>query len=86
MRTMRKHSTLVLAIGLSLVLRVATVFAQDSDKAADDEATDMELLEFIGEWETADGSWVDPMALQQELETSQQQNSAVNEDSKDETK
>jgi len=81
MLLMYKRSAILLAVTLSLVLRVTNVMAEDSD-----EATDMELLEFIGEWEIADGSWVDPMALQQELETSPQQNSAVNEDSKDETK
>jgi len=30
-------------------------------KAADDDQPSMELLEFLGEWQTKDGEWVDPM-------------------------
>ena len=29
-------------------------------KAASDEKPSMELLEFLGEWQTDDGEWVDP--------------------------
>ena len=29
--------------------------------AADEEKPSMELLEFLGEWQTKDGEWVDPM-------------------------
>ncbi len=28
---------------------------------ADDSRPEMELLEFIGEWETPDGEWFDPL-------------------------
>jgi len=35
-------------------------FALDA-KAASDEKPSMELLEFLGEWQTDDGDWVDPM-------------------------
>ena len=30
-------------------------------KAAGDDKPSMELLEFLGEWQTKDGEWVDPM-------------------------
>lgn len=30
-------------------------------KAASDDKPSMELLEFLGEWQTKDGEWVDPM-------------------------
>lgn len=28
-----------------------------------DEAPDMEMLEYLGNWETADGEYIDPMEL-----------------------
>lgn len=30
-------------------------------KASSDDKPSMELLEFLGEWQTKDGEWVDPM-------------------------
>ena len=35
--------------------------AFDANAANDDESPSMELLEFLGEWQTKDGDWVDPM-------------------------
>jgi hypothetical protein len=32
------------------------------------EAPSMELLEFLGDWETKDGEWLDPLQLLEELE------------------
>ena len=32
-----------------------------SAKAANDDKPSMELLEFLGEWQTKDGEWVDPL-------------------------
>jgi len=69
------------AIVLSLGLPLVGIAAEEND-----EALDMDMLEFIGEWESPDGTWVDPMAMQQELEASPQKNSAVNEDTKDESR
>jgi hypothetical protein len=47
-----------------LVLAAAAALAQD---AADPEF--LELLEFIGEFTTADGDWLDPEALLVDAET-----------------
>jgi len=68
-------------IGITCGLAVCGLQAQERD-----EKVDMEMLEFIGEWEAADGTWVDPMALQQELQNLPQQNSAVYEEKKDESR
>jgi len=35
--------------------------ALDTEAASDDNNPSMELLEFLGEWQTKDGEWVDPM-------------------------
>jgi hypothetical protein len=35
--------------------------ALDAKAASDDDNPSMELLEFLGEWQTKDGEWVDPM-------------------------
>ncbi|HED17779.1 MAG TPA: hypothetical protein ENI64_13325 [Gammaproteobacteria bacterium] len=32
----------------------------------DDDSPGLEMLEFLADWETADGQWIDPAILQQE--------------------
>ena len=90
-----KRWSLTLAIALTFGLRALNAQAADESQGAEGQSTqeqiqdqqpDLEMLEFIGEWETDDGSWVDPLALQQTLQASSQQNSAVNEDTKDESR
>lgn len=41
---------------------------------ADDdiEAPSLELLEFLGSWETSDGEWIDPIELLEEIEAEQE--------------
>jgi hypothetical protein len=46
-------------IPLALVVLLISI-AFDAN-AASDESPSMELLEFLGEWQTKDGEWVDPM-------------------------
>ena len=46
-------------IPLALIVLLVSV-ALDAN-AASDENPSMELLEFLGEWQTKDGEWVDPM-------------------------
>ncbi|MCI0508001.1 MAG: hypothetical protein L0Z73_18095 [Gammaproteobacteria bacterium] len=41
------------------VILLGIVF--DANAADDDASPSMELLEFLGEWQTKDGEWVDPM-------------------------
>lgn len=36
------------------------------------ESPSLELLEFLGNWETKDGEWLDPMELLEELEAEPQ--------------
>jgi len=80
------------AIVIALLLSApALPTLADADQAQrDDEKSDsnpdIDMLEFLGEWEVKDGSWVDPMALQDEINMLPQRNSAVNEDMKDESR
>ena len=46
-------------IPVALILLLLTI-AFDA-RADSDETPSMELLEFLGEWQTKDGEWVDPM-------------------------
>ncbi|WP_455376774.1 hypothetical protein [Kaarinaea lacus] len=46
-------------IPAALFLLLLTI-ALDARAASDDNPS-MELLEFLGEWQTKDGEWVDPM-------------------------
>ena len=46
-------------IPVALILLLLTI-ALDA-RADSDEKPSMELLEFLGEWQTKDGEWVDPM-------------------------
>lgn len=35
------------------------------------ETPSLELLQFLGEWETSDGEWLDPIELLEEIEAEQ---------------
>lgn len=47
-------------IPIALVIILLSI-AIDANAASDDSNPSMELLEFLGEWQTKDGEWVDPM-------------------------
>ena len=47
--------------------------------AAEELAPDMEFLEFLGQWETTEGDWIDPLALK-ELEEPESVKDVVNEE------
>ena len=46
---------------LSMILFSPISQAQNQQE---DEAPSLELLEFLGEWETGDGEWLDPAELE----------------------
>jgi hypothetical protein len=52
-----RHSLLL----LSMILFSPLLQAETQE---DDEAPSLELLEFLGEWETSDGEWIDPEELE----------------------
>ena len=53
------------ANALALVFVVlGSAHAQDTARPADDEKASLELLEFLGEWRTAKGDFIDPIELQ----------------------
>ena len=59
---------------LTLILGTSAA-AEEPAKSAASTATDspsLELLEFLGEWETDDGAWVDPFSLLLESDTGTQ--------------
>ena len=63
----------VLAL-LILIVLPAVGLGQDQQQRSttvvyDDDASmpSMELLEFLGEWETEDGEWIDPILLDEML-------------------
>ena len=37
-----------------------------AETEGNEEAPTLELLEFLGEWETSDGQWIDPAVLEDE--------------------
>lgn len=43
--------------------------AQEAPRPADDDKASLELLEFLGEWRTAKGEFIDPIELQDPKET-----------------
>ena len=59
----------VLLLGLlsSPALAQETAIGKTADPSAevDTETPSMELLEFLGDWETADGEWIDPEEMEQ---------------------
>jgi hypothetical protein len=59
---------------LATIILLNLVFAAVA-AAADEDSTDMpsmELLEFLGEFQTEDGEWIDPMELS-DMERSEKQ-------------
>ena len=62
---------------LLLGLLNAPVFAQEPgqarEKSEDTEMPSLEFLEFLGDWETEDGEWIDPEELEQIALTDQEQ-------------
>ncbi len=48
---------------IPLLLAAGTAPAQDEDEAPRDEPPSLELLEFLADWETDDGQWIDPRHL-----------------------
>lgn len=52
-----------IAAAVGLCLGCVPILAPAGEQTAEPERPDMELIEFLGTWETGDGKWVDPMAL-----------------------
>jgi hypothetical protein len=46
---------------LPVILMISLLVLAFDAHAGDREKPSMELLEFLGEWQTKDGEWVDPM-------------------------
>jgi hypothetical protein len=58
--------------GLSLMLFVGTTMAAaEESTGGTDQLPSMELLEFLGGFETPEGEWLDPMMLVDERESRQ---------------
>ncbi len=59
----------VLLLGLlsspALAQEAAIGKTADPSAEVDTETPSMELLEFLGDWETADGEWIDPEEMEQ---------------------
>ncbi len=47
---------------------VVAIAATEPQIETSDPLPDMELLEFLGEWETVSGKWIDPTALADDSE------------------
>ena len=60
---------------LLLGLLSSPTFAQEPDQAGSEESEipSLELLEFLGDWETDDGEWIDPEELEQIALSDQEQ-------------
>ena len=57
----RVLSLLQMALLPIAIFIILLSIAFDAKAAGDDGVPSMELLEFLGEWQTKDGEWVDPM-------------------------
>jgi len=50
----------MILLPIAIIIILLSV-AFEANAANDDTNPSMELLEFLGEWQTKDGDWVDPM-------------------------
>lgn len=48
-------------IPIALIIILLSIAMDAKAANSDDDHPSMELLEFLGEWQTKDGEWVDPM-------------------------
>jgi len=53
-------------IYMTMILVSATGARPGFAEQPDDDIPDLEMLEFLADWETADGQWIDPATLQLE--------------------
>ncbi|MDX8412348.1 MAG: hypothetical protein R8K46_10845 [Mariprofundaceae bacterium] len=49
------------------------LMAAPATAGEDEQEADLALIEFLGEWEADDGSWVDPFSLGEEGESDEQE-------------
>ena len=57
--------SIVLLLGLLSSPALAQEPEQDRKSIEDTEMPSLEFLEFLGDWETDDGEWIDPEELEQ---------------------
>ena len=69
----------VLLLGLLSTPALAQEPGQVREESENTEMPSLEFLEFLGDWETDDGEWIDPEELEQIVLTDQEQE---NEDEK----
>ena len=50
-----------LLLGIMFMLNTSAIASEPTAR----ELPSIELLEFLGDWETADGEWIDPAELEQ---------------------
>jgi len=69
----------VLLLGLLSTPALAQAPGEVREESENTEMPSLEFLEFLGDWETEDGEWIDPEELEQIALTDQEQE---NEDAK----
>ena len=55
---------------MALTIYYSTMVYADNETVAD--TSDIDFIEFLGNWETADGEWVDPNELEEDDDTDTQ--------------
>ncbi len=81
--------TILQMVSIPIALFIVLLSLAFESKAADEQDTpSMELLEFLGEWQTKDGDWVDPMRFldvqEDDLKTATSEKVNVDEITRDE--
>jgi hypothetical protein len=74
MKIIRVSLSGLFALTLLLLLTSASLYAQERETeqiVIDEEAPTTELLEFLGEWETSDGEWIDPIEVELVMQSEQ---------------
>ena len=60
------RSYLLVSLLLAGLLFIRPAQAEETSQERETEPPSAELLEFLADWETADGEWLDPMELVEE--------------------
>ena len=77
---MTRVEGLIWALALALVLWLSAprLRAEPAPETGSDAPPSQDMLEFLADWETADGQWLDPLILETQDDTTQEQTQGDN--------
>ena len=54
-------------VSMSVMMMLLSFSSLHAEESSTTESPSIDFLEFLGEWETEDGEWIDPVELENEV-------------------